>query len=193
MKINIGPYQIAEKILFWKDKYNDEVVYKLGNFLASGTYSSNTNLENETWLYKFCSWIHSFKKRKVEINIDNYDVWDASYSLGLIILPILKKLKENKHGSPFVDPMDVPENLRPTKEDGEKTKEDFGYVDEKFHARWEWILDQIIWSFENHLDEEADLMYYQNGVFDWDGLKTSEEKKQTGFILFGKYYQNLWD
>ena len=29
-----GPYQLAEKILFWMDKDNDDRVHKLGDFFA---------------------------------------------------------------------------------------------------------------------------------------------------------------
>lgn len=32
----IGPYQIAEKLLFWLDKYEDRRVHKFGEFLAHG-------------------------------------------------------------------------------------------------------------------------------------------------------------
>ena len=30
-----GPYQIAEKILFWKDKYEDDIVHDFGKWLAT--------------------------------------------------------------------------------------------------------------------------------------------------------------
>ena len=34
------------------------------------------------------------KERKVNIRIDNYDLWSMDHTLSLIILPMLKKLKE---------------------------------------------------------------------------------------------------
>ena len=42
-----GPYQIAEKILFWKNKYEDDSVHNLGVWL-SGEYVK----EPDQWLGK---------------------------------------------------------------------------------------------------------------------------------------------
>jgi len=41
--------------------------------------------------------------RKVQVAIHDYDTWSADHTLSLIILPLLKRLKELKHGSPIVD------------------------------------------------------------------------------------------
>ncbi len=76
MKINIGPYprwfgpyQIAEKILFWKDK-DDGAVFALGEWLDKHTPITEISA-------------YFFNKRKVEIRIDPYDTWsmdDTDYS-----------------------------------------------------------------------------------------------------------------
>ena len=59
-------------------------------------------------------------KQKKEIRIDRQDTWNMAETLADIILPMLKQLKETKHGAPFVDDEDVPEELKstsaPTKE-----------------------------------------------------------------------------
>ena len=91
------------------------------------------------------------QERKVKVRVDNYDVWGADHTLGMIIAPTLKKLKEIKHGYPHVDNEDVPEELRITLSEKEKYEWD-GTVDTKHEARWEWVLDEMIWAFEQHAD-----------------------------------------
>ena len=109
MKVNIGPYldwigpyQIAEKIIFWADRYDDDDPWadrqhRLGRWLAEDRQG------NDSWLTKLCQWIHSKQERKVKIRIDNYDVWGMDHTLALIVHPMLLKLKEQKHGSPMVE------------------------------------------------------------------------------------------
>jgi hypothetical protein len=159
-----GPYQLAELILFWKDPYNDSVM-NLGERLE--------------FTQPFFLWIHNKRKRKVQIRIDSYDSWNAAETIGLITLPILKQLKEEKHGSPFVDMEDVPENLRSNKPHQE---------DPLFHKRWDYVMNEIIYAFESI-----------NTEWQYELDHTSDEyiQKQNrianGFVLFGKYYQALWD
>tara|TARA_R110000772_G_scaffold99174_3_gene198880 strand:- start:8505 stop:9035 length:531 start_codon:yes stop_codon:yes gene_type:complete len=132
-------------------------------------------------------WIHRMKKRKVKVRIDDYDVWGADHTLALIILPILKRLREVKHGSPFVDNEDVPENLRKTYED------DTG---DDFHKKWEWVLNEIIWAFENIVaDEDGEDQFYNEKTkeYDIEGRNAHDDHMQKALILFGKYYRGLWD
>ena len=74
----IGPYQIAEKILFWEDFHESERVEALGNFLAHGF---NKDKKHKTWLYRLCNWIDSRKYRKVSVRIDRCDTWSADQTL----------------------------------------------------------------------------------------------------------------
>lgn len=171
MKVNIGPYttwigpyQIAEKILFWMDKDEDDRVHKFGEWLAGK--------KNDSLLAKICGWIESKKKRRIKVRIDRYDTWSMDHTLALIILPMLKKLKTEKHGSPYVDQADLPEELRLSKRE-QKVHEE-GYwnkklkateaeqkaANEKFHAQWDWVIDQMIWSFEAKLDDNDWKNYY---------------------------------
>ena len=46
------------------------------------------------------------------IKIDPWDTWSMYTSLGHIALPMLKQLREEKHGSPVVDLEDVPPELQ---------------------------------------------------------------------------------
>ena len=217
----IGPYQIAEKLMFWANKYENDNVHKFGEFLAHGFHKEKVKskwyLENddrpETLLYKFCSWIHSFKKRKIKIHIDGYDVWNMDNTLSMIVVPMLEKLKSNKQGSPFTDDEDVPEELKSTSAPPKEHEYD---TDDNHQARWEWILDEIIWAHKEHInDDEPDfwieksegmhfercednpkiskLKYDKEGKFDHEAYKAYHDRKQNGFRLFGKYYTALWD
>jgi len=186
MKVNIGPYknwigpyQIAQKILFWKDR-DDDVVYKFGSWLA------NDRDGNDSYLMQFCQWIHDKKKRKVEIHIDDHDCWNLDYTLALIIVPCLKKLKEQKHGTPYTDDKDVPKALRSTSAPP-LTKEqlDTGHTDANFEKRWEWIIDEMIFAFQAVLDDNLDIKFNRD--------KAIMDRCENGRRLFAKYYYSLWD
>ena len=196
-----GPYQLAEKILFWKDKYKDDTVFKLGEWLAYGSVEEirerrdedlDTLLdriakkeERKTLLYKFLLWVDSKKKRMVKVKLDNYDTWSMDHTLSYIVLPMLKQLKETKHGAPYVDDKDVPKELRST---SAPPKENDWDVDANHFKRWDWVLDEIIWSFEQKISDE-----YFYKMDDEAEYKKYDKRLNNGFKLFGKYYQNLWD
>jgi hypothetical protein len=186
MKVNIGPhkrwigpYQIAEKILFWKDK-GDDKVHAFGAWLAEDSRG------NDSYLSKLCLWIDGKKKRRVKIRIDRYDTWNLDHTLALIIVPCLKQLRESKPGSPFVDDEDVPDNLKAVNAPKLTQDEiDSGHPDEHWHLRWQYVMGEMIWAFEQVLDEDRD-------------IKLSSDKEylarfENGVRLFGKYYLSLWD
>jgi hypothetical protein len=66
---------------------------------------------------KFLDFVHP---RIEHIKIDRWDTWNMDSTLAPIILPMLKQLREDKHGSGIVDIEDVPEHLRCN------TTEDYG-------------------------------------------------------------------
>ena len=217
MKVNIGPYrdwigpyQIAEKILFWKDKYDDDSVHEFGKWLSN------------TFLNDICQWIDKKKKRKVKVHIDNYDTWEMDHTLALIICPLLKKMKATGNGSPKVEDVDVPEELRSTSAPAKVTEWD---IDANWVKRWDWVLDEMIWAFEqcslndkgdsqfNHNSDQLEILFkpienstnsaldlnYQKNpdkpkyYVDYEGQKLHYERMNNGFRLFGKYYLSLWD
>jgi hypothetical protein len=192
MKVHIGPYrrwigayQIVDMFFFWHPKhvFDDAILerwdYKLkdkiGDWLA------------ESWVHKFCQWIDSKKKRKVNVRIDPYDTWSMDHTLALIIHPMLVQLKNTKHGSACVDVEDTP-----TIEVGEL--DDFG-SDNKVHERWDWVLDEMIWSFEQIINDNSHELFYNEDTQSWDreALDKYEERIKNGLRLFGKYYRGLWD
>lgn len=226
-----GPHQLAETLCFWAKPVKDEIgiermpdwVHDFGEWLAHGSVRPEDEVgdvrpilsddRHNTWIYKLLLWIDSKKKRKIEIKIDRWDTWSADHTLALIILPVLKQLKETTHGSPFVDDEDVPEELKSTSAPAKENEWD---TDGNHFKRWEWMLDQMIWSFEQILDEEGELKFYtgttdyqfkklENGmyemihgenhtaVYDKEGHKAYDEKIAFGLRMFGKYYRALWD
>jgi hypothetical protein len=213
----IGPYQIAEKILFWKDKNTDDTVHKLGRWL-SGDHDKDPNQwlgknPKPSLLLRFCQWVDSKRKRNVVIHLDNYDTWNMNSTLSLIVVPMLKQLKESKHGAPWTDDVDVPEHLRSSVAAPKKNEWD---TDENHFLRWEWVMNEMIWAFEqdnnewenNYYSGEIDMrsekvegsVYTRlvdgpNHTFkiDSDGMKKHQERINNGRRLFAKYYDGLWD
>ena len=213
----IGPYQIADKIFFWCEKYPSEELCKrwdyeakdrLGEFLAGKD-------DHDTWLTKLCEWIYKKRKRTVKVKIDRWDTWNVDSTLGFIIHPMLVQLKKTKHGAPYVDDDDVPEELKSTSAPPKKNEWD---IDDNHFKRWDYVLDEMIWAFEQMtLDEEPDFwivkpegMHFEEhedtkigkystmkwkveGEYDAEKSRTYEERKDNGFRLFGKYYRGLWD
>ena len=144
------------------------------------------------------------EERKVEIQIDPWDSWDVSHTLALIALPLIKQLKETKHGSAMVDDADVPEEIRST---SAAPKENEWDTDEFVHARWDWVLDEILFALQAHagyeseskfydhsdVNEEDDLMTQVRSIkIDREGLEAHQKRVQNGFRLLGKYWTGLW-
>jgi hypothetical protein len=202
----IGPYQIAELLLFWldKDKEEDaERIHEFGNRLAEDKDG------NDTWLTRFCQWVQSKKKRVEFVHIDNYDVWGMDHTLALIILPMLRKLQTQKHGYGWIDNKDVPKELRSSAR-GARTgiKNSYDW-DNYAEARYSWMMAELIWTFEQLADDcdnedqffdhtesskEKDLnKSIRKLKVDRVGLKAHQDRIENGLRLFGKYFRTLWD
>ena len=192
-----GPYQIAD--LLQKVGMSENQCDKIGNWIA------------DTQLSNFCNWVESKRKRKIQVRIDKYDTWSMDSTLSYIILPMLKQLKETKHSAADVNDKDVPKKLRST---SAPKKENDWDSDDNLFARWDWVLDEMIWAF-GQVNEDWQDQYYKEPrgewhtkdpendiseivwdkkpVIDTKGLKAHNKRMQNGFRLFGKYYSNLWD
>ena len=156
----------------------------------------------------FCAWLRDFLDRVHPpvryVKIDRQDTWSLDHTLSHIILPALKQLRATQHGSGIVDIEDVPEHLHPKVPPGPNNN----YDDETVHERWCWVMDEMIWAFEQKITDDDESQFFDHsGVdrsanfqtqmnqikMDKDGLEAHKNRKQNGFRLFGKYYQNLWD
>ena len=225
-----GPYQLAEKLCFWAKPVPDEYgildkpewVHKFGEWLAHGSIEPEPKVgevrsfrqtRHNTWLYGFLMWLETKRERKISVRIDRHDTWSMDNTLAYIVLPMLKQLKDQKQGSPYVDDDDVPEHLRST---AAPSIPDEYSIDANHHLRWDWVLDEMIFSFASKLDDSWEDQF-TDGEYDWSSVTTSEDgtseiiagthhtvktdweaKTQyqaritNGFRLFGKYYEGLW-
>ena len=133
------------------------------------------NIFNRIWFDR--------RTQKVKVRIDHWDTWSMDHTLAPIILPMLIQLKKTKHGSPDVDDKDVPKELHKTPT---KNKWD---IDDNWHKRWDWVMDEMIYAFDCKANKDDVYMRFDS--------KSEQEKEQdrisNGFRLFGKYYENLWD
>lgn len=205
----IGPYQIAEALCWWapKVKATDDIVARKPDWVHDfGTWLAEDKSGNDSWLTKVCQWIESKKSRQVYIRVDKYDSWSADHTLALIAVPLLKQLQISKHGAPNVDDEDVPEDLRSTNAPAKEHEHD---CDANHFRRWDWVLSEIIWALEQKISDTAEDEFYskvdatmksknindvmENIVIDWTGMQKWQERKNRGYKLFGKYFENLWD
>jgi hypothetical protein len=213
----LSPYTVLKKVCFWEK--NEDVFYDLED-TGTGKYVKWVNrLEPVcTALHRLLDIVHP----QIEyIKIDRYDTWSMDHTLGAIALPMLKQLRENKHGAPHVEDRDVPKGLglRSTEAPAKENKWD---TDANHFKRWDWVLDEMIFAFEHKLDDSwqdafrsgkidhktvacewdetgrATMYKWEDGPdhtykCDYKGIEKVEKRIQNGFCLFGKYYQNLWD
>jgi len=190
----ISPYTVLEKVFFWREiDYDEPIIDKWSDRLTPICQG----------IQKVLDFIHP----KINyVKIDRWDTWSMDYTLSHVVVPMLKQLKETKHGAPFVDDEDVPEELKST---SAPPKENDYDTDENHFKRWDWALNEMIWAFEQNLDDKSEEKFFDHA--EWDekekdfaknlhkikidqpGLKAHQDRKANGFRLFGKYYSGLWD
>jgi len=190
----ISPYTVLEKVFFWREiDYDEPIIDKWSDRLTPICQG----------IQKVLDFIHP----KINyVKIDRWDTWSMDYSLSFIVVPMLKQLKVTKHGAPFVDDEDAPEELKSTSAPPKENEYD---TDENHFKRWDWALNEMIWAFEQNLDTNSEEKFFDHT--EWDekekdfgknlhkikidqpGLKAHQDRKANGFRLFGKYYQGLWD
>jgi hypothetical protein len=204
----LSPYTILKAICFWEK--DEDRIYNLADE-PNNPYELWVNLLDPicTGLQWFLDQIHP---RWTYVRIDPWDTWSMDHTLADIILPMLKQLKETKHGAPYTDDEDVPEYLRSHMA---QPKENEWDTDDLHFMRWDWILAEMIWAFEQKVDHDAESQFFDysayteeelikrnlndiiNGEsktkYDREGHEKWQARKSNGFRLFGKYYENLWD
>ena len=153
------------------------------------------HIEKLGWLDRLCNYLYEKKKIKKEIILHPYDTWSADYTLSLIIVPVLKQLKDTSNTYGMVDEPDVPE----------------GIEKESLEA-WHWALDMMIEAFTSDIDKEWESQYvsgkmdyiiteeggiiegaYHTYDIDKEGYESRRNKIKRGRELFAKYYNQLWD
>lgn len=197
----IGPYQVADYIFFWHVSWPSDELETRWDYRLKNKF---VDLMVDSWFNNFLTWVDSKKKRRIDIRIDKYDTWGMDHTLALIVVPMLKQLNATKHGAPYIDDEDVPQELRSVSAPPLTEKElENGGTDANHFKRWDWVMSEMQWAFEQVIDEDADEKFFikkekPDGVFniydiDEEGLKAWRDRKKNGFRLFGKYYESLWD
>lgn len=151
MKAYIGPYpsrltcNVHRRLMKRRYGYHwPEQQTKLETFLErledglQAIYDRTINL----WLDK--------RDQTVLVKIDPHDAINANVTLAHIIVPLLKQLKQNQQGAPFVDVEDVPDHLMP-----KHPIKKLGDVDDTHFERWDYVLDEMIFAFEKKLEEDS--------------------------------------
>ena len=201
----ISPYTILKAVCFWER--DEDCIYNLKEE-ANNPYVLWVKLLDPicTGIQKFLDFVHP---RWTYVRIDPWDTWSMDHTLADIILPMLKQLQATKHGAPHTEDEDVPEYLRSYMA---QPKENEWDTDSLHFMRWDWILSEMIWAFEQKVNDDADSQFFDHSEcgdekFPWnqDGQYVSkikydseghakwQERKSNGFRLFGKYLEALWD
>ena len=202
----VSPYVVLKAICFWEQ--DEDRIYNL---------KEEANKPYEPWvnflepicqgIQKFLDFVHP---RWNYVRLDPWDTWSFDHTLADIILPGLRQLKATKHGAPHVDDEDVPEYLQSHMA---QPKENEWDTDSLWFIRWDWVLAEMIWAFEQKVDDDAENKFFDhsecptdpnarledltNGAsktkYDREGHQRWQDRKANGFRLFGKYYEGLWD
>lgn len=124
-----------------------------------------------------------------EIRIDAHDTWSMDITLASIIAPMLRQMKERKHG--------VPSSLIPR--DHHTNQYVFDFIDDDVRQdevsqgarKWEAHLDKMIWAFEM---VSTGTWGSASAPDDYPGDYDAFYKEvHDGIKLFAEFYGSLWD
>ena len=155
----ISPYTMLDYAFWWTDWSK----CSRNNSIESALDQNRKYIERPDWCEKWSDrltplsqaiqWVWDRVHPPINyIKIDHYDTWSMDHTLSPIILPMLKQLKEVKHGSPLVDDEDVPEGLGLRSTEAEP-KENEWDTDSNHFKRWDWVMDEMIFAFECKVDD----------------------------------------
>lgn len=110
--------------------------------------------------------------QKISVEIERHDTWNMAYTLAYIIYPMLLKLKEEKQGIPnefanaggekWADQMSF-----------EFYEESHDWAFEEKCKQWDIVLDKMIWSFEQLLDDDWESKYH-HGKHETDWVESDK-------------------
>jgi len=153
----ISPYTVLDHLFWWTDWSK-----------CSRDKNVIRSLDEERLYAEHPEWVEKWAERLTPISraiqwvldrvhppinhvkIDRWDTWSMDHTLSPIILPMLKQLKATQHGAGFVDDEDVPEELKSTSAPAKENEWD---TDANHFARWEYVLDEMIFAFSCKVDD----------------------------------------
>jgi hypothetical protein len=189
----VSPYTIVEHVFFWTDWSKCA--------RAKGHVPDDQWIESPKWANQLAEClmpacevlrnIREFFDRKINyVKIDRWDTWSMDNTLAMIILPMLKQLQASKHGAPKVVDEDVPEYLRSHMAQPKEYELD---ADELWQKRWDWVLDEMIFTFEKLNEDDWEAEFFTNKEWNKEEWTKVNDRINNGLVLFGKYYRGLWD
>lgn len=113
-------------------------------------------------------------RRKIDVQIDNFDTWSLDHTLAHIIYPALIQLRATKNGVPSEIVADVGGEDYASQDSFDFYKETHNESWDIAAKRWDDILDKIIWSFEQLLKDDYDSLYH-HGKTDWDWIESDRQ------------------
>ena len=140
--------------------------------------------------------------RKVSIKIDKWDSWNADHTLALIIHPVLVQLKKDTHGYPGVEGMTAKKwNVILEKmifAFNELKKDD--WMDQFYSGESDVLIEYCDKNAKKVAKDDPKCVgstmkkgSKDTTKFDKRGYAAQYKKIVEGTMLFGKYYQHLWD
>lgn len=120
--------------------------------------------------------------RKIKVKLHKFDTWNADVTLAQIIHPMLIQLRDTAHG--------YPAQFAETEHGGNGGGSN----------AWKIILDHMIWSFKEIIDDDYLNRFYNERKTensedkDWIYKVVQHENKiQEGLNNFSHYFRDLWD
>ena len=108
------------------------------------------------------------ENRQVQIEVERNDVISMDCTMSILLLPMMRKFKENAVGFPVINPAHVLANVD----------------DDEEMAKWYATIDEIIWAMEVTASGEC---------FDWfDDKIHLHTRREKAFKSFGENFTNSW-
>lgn len=160
MKVKIGPYPSRLSATFYADYMTKKYGYDWPPESKQTKFERFLDKADDfvQELYRPINYFLDKREQKVKVKIHDYDVWSMDSTLAHIVVPMLKQLKDSKQGAPFVDKEDTPEQLWPNEAEEELYNKN-GQTDIHFFARWDYVMDEMIFAFESKLTDWEDQFY----------------------------------
>lgn len=202
----ISPYTIIDRVFWWTD-WSRCHRWSLKDSLDDELRPRSRFVERPEWAERWADrfmplslglqYLLDLVHPKINyVHIDRWDTWSMDHTLAEIVLPMLRQLQETKHGSPLVADEDVPEHLRSTAAPPRENEWD---TDTNHHARWDWVLDEMIFAFDKKCQDdwtaefhsgESDLVWLP---VDRDGNEVDKKDARYFEMKRGPNDSHKWD
>ena len=107
-------------------------------------------------------------RRKIDVQIDNFDTWSLDHTMANIIYPALLQLKATKHGIPSGLVEDVGGEDYVSQDSFDFYKESHDEAWTEAAKKWDEILDKMIWSFQQlTVDDYSNKYHHGTSAYDW--------------------------